>query len=145
MRKIKAVIDTNVLVSGIISPKGAPRKILNLARKEVFKVVTSVSINHEVLNVLHRNYIYIKYNLNEEIIDDISAFLYEGTILTEDLYMVSKVRKDPEDNKFIACAVEGDADYIVSGDEHLLDLKHFKSIQIVDARVFLKILGTLGK
>ena len=145
MQKIKAVIDTNVLVSGIISPKGAPRKILNLARKEVFKVVTSVSINHEVLNVMHRNYIYMKYNLNEEIIDDISAFLYEGTILTEYLYMVSKVRKDPEDNKFIACAVEGDADYIVSGDEHLLDLKHYKSIQIVDARAFLKILGASEK
>lgn len=145
MRRIRAVIDTNVLVSGIISPKGAPRKILNLARKKVFKVVTSVSINHEILNVLHRNYIYIKYNLNEEIVDNISAFLYEGTILTEDLYMVSKVRKDPEDNKFIACAIEGDADYIVSGDEHLLDLKHYKSIQILDARAFLKILGAPEK
>ncbi|MBI4383753.1 MAG: PIN domain-containing protein [Nitrospinae bacterium] len=41
MRKIRAVIDTNVLVSGIISPKGAPRKILILARKGVFKVVSS--------------------------------------------------------------------------------------------------------
>ncbi len=65
--------------------------------------------------------------------------------MTEYLYMVSKVRKDPEDNKFIACAVEGDADYIVSGDEHLLDLKHYKSIQIVDARAFLKILGASEK
>ncbi|MGC2061436.1 MAG: putative toxin-antitoxin system toxin component, PIN family [Thermodesulfovibrionales bacterium] len=141
MGKIRAVIDTNVFVSGIISPKGAPRKILDLAKKEIFKVVSSASINHEILNVLHRDYIYTKYNLTEEIIDDISAFLYEGTILTEDLYVISKVKKDPEDNKFIACALEGEADYIISGDDHLLSLKHNKGIQIVDARDFLKVLG----
>ena len=141
MRKIRAIIDTNVLVSGIISPKGAPRKILDLARKEIFEVVSSVSINHEILNVLHRDYIYTKYNLAEKIIDDISAFLYEGSILTEDRYAVSKVKKDPEDNKFIACALEGEADYIISGDDHLLRLKHYRGVQIVDAQDFLKVLG----
>jgi uncharacterized protein len=141
VRKIRAVIDTNVLVSGIISPKGAPRKILDLAMKEIFEVVSSVSINHEILNVLHRDYIYTKYNLAEKIIDDISAFLYEGSLLTEDRYAVSKVKKDPEDNKFIACALEGEADYIISGDDHLLRLKHYRGVQIVDARDFLKVLG----
>ncbi|MDA8325872.1 MAG: putative toxin-antitoxin system toxin component, PIN family [Nitrospiraceae bacterium] len=140
MQKIRAVVDTNVLVSGIISPKGAPRKLLELARKEIFKVVSSASINHEILNVLHREYIYIKYRLTEDIIDDISRFLYEGTILTEDRYSISKVRKDPEDNKFISCAIEGEAGYIVSGDDHLLGLKHYKGIQIMDARGFLRIL-----
>lgn len=145
MLKIRAVIDANILVSGIISPKGAPRKILNLARKGVFKAVTSISINHETLNVLHRAYIYTKYNLTEEIIDDISAFLYEGAVLTEDQYTVARVRKDPGDNKFIACALEGEADYIVSGDAHLLSLKHYRGIQIVDARGFLKILGKQGE
>lgn len=140
MQRIRAVVDTNVLVSGIISPKGTPRKILDLARKGIFRVVSSLAINHEILNVLHRDYIYVKYNLNEEVIDDISAFLYEGTVLTEDQYAVSKIKKDPEDNKFIACALEGEADYIVSGDDHLLALKHYKDIQIVDSREFLKVI-----
>ena len=63
MQKINAVIDTNTFVSGIISPKGSPIKILELARKEIFKVVTSVSINREILEVLHRDYIYVKYGL----------------------------------------------------------------------------------
>lgn len=141
MQKIRAVIDTNILISGIISPKGAPRKTVDLAKKEVFKAVTSISINHEILSVLHRPHIYMKYNLNEEAIDGISAFLYEGTILTEDRYAVSKIKNDPEDNKFIACALEGEADYIVSGDEHLLRLKHYEGIQIVDVHGFLKVLG----
>ena len=144
MPKIRAVIDTNILVSGVISPKGAPRKILDLAKNEVFKVVTSVSINHEILNVLHREYIYNKYSLTEEIIDDISVFLYMGTLLTEDQYAIAKVKKDPEDNKFVACALEGDADYIVSGDDHLLSLKHYQGIQIVNANGFLKIMAALG-
>jgi hypothetical protein len=137
VRKIRAVLDTNVLVSGIISASGAPRKILDLARKEAFRVVSSLSINHEVLDVLHRDYIYSKYRLTEETIDDIAAFLYEGTFLTEDQYKVTKVRKDPDDNKFLACAIEGEADCIVSGDDHLLSLKQYKGIRIVDACGFL--------
>ena len=141
MRKIRAVIDTNVLVSGIISSKGAPRKILDFARKDVFKIVSSGSINHEILDVLHRDHIYAKYHLTEEVIDGISALLYEGTILTGDRYTVAKIKKDPDDDKFLACALEGEADYIVSGDDHLLGLKHYKGIQIVTARDFLRILG----
>lgn len=140
VRKNKAVIDTNILVSGIISPKGSPRKLLESARREIFRVVTSPSINHEILEVLHRDYIYLHYGLSENIIDDIALFLYEGTLLTEDVYNFSPVKKDPSDNKFINCAVEGEADYIVSGDEHLLSLKHYKEIQIISAADFLKIL-----
>jgi putative PIN family toxin of toxin-antitoxin system len=55
VQKFKAVIDTNTFVSGIISPKGSPRKILELAKKEVFKVVTSASIIREILEVLIKN------------------------------------------------------------------------------------------
>lgn len=135
----RIVIDTNVFVSGTISPKGAPRKVLDLARKGAFKVVTSLSINREILEVLHREHIYTKYGLTETVIDDIAAFLYEGAVLTEDSYEVSRVKKDVDDNKFIACAMEGDAAYIVSGDDHLLDIKYYRGIQIVDAKRFLKI------
>lgn len=145
MQKINAVIDTNTFVSGVISSKGSPRKVLELARKEVFKVVTSVSINREILEVLHRDYIYVKYSLNEDIIDDIAIFLYEGTILTDDTFKFSVIKKDPADNKFISCAIEGEADYIISGDEHLLNLKHYKGIQIVNAFSFLKILEKILK
>ena len=60
MGKIKAVIDTNIFVSGTISPKGPSRRILELAQEEVFKAVTSVSINKEILSVIHREHIYIK-------------------------------------------------------------------------------------
>lgn len=145
VQKIKAVIDTNVFVSGVISPRGAPREILELAKRGSFKVIISIPIIREILQVLHRDYIYTKYNLNEEIIDDIAAFLFEGTILTEDAMEVSEIKQDPEDNKFLACALEGEADYIVSGDDHLLKLKHYKGIQIVTARSFFEIIKNYQK
>jgi len=77
--------------------------------------------------------------------DDIAAFLYEGTILTEDSYKVSRITEDPSDNEFLGCAIEGEADYILSGDEHLLALKNYRGIQIVNADSFLKILERLSK
>ncbi|HYA88693.1 MAG TPA: putative toxin-antitoxin system toxin component, PIN family [Nitrospirota bacterium] len=135
----RIVIDTNVFVSGTISPKGAPRKVLELATRGAFKVVSSLSINREILEVLHREHIYVKYGLNEKLIDDIATFLYEGTVLVEDTYTVLRVRQDADDNKFISCALEGEAAYIVSGDEHLLSIKHYRGVQIVDAKSFVKI------
>jgi len=51
------------------------------------------------------------------------------------------VKKDVADNKFVGCALEGDAVYIVSGDDHLLSIKHYRGIQIVDANSFLRIIA----
>jgi predicted nucleic acid-binding protein len=59
-------------------------------------------------------------------------------IVTTDLYQTDRIKADPTDNKFLACALEAKADYIVSGDNHLLSLKHFHGIQIVDAKTFIK-------
>ena len=65
--------------------------------------------------------------------------------MTEDSIKVSEIKQDPEDNKFLACALEGEAAYIVSGDNHLLKLKHYKGIQIVTARSFLEIIKNYHK
>jgi hypothetical protein len=147
LRKIRAVIDTNIFVSGAISPKGSPRRILEIAERKVSETVTSPLINQEILSVLHRENTYAKYGINEDIVDGIASFLYEGTILTQGFCQVTRIKQDPEDNKFIGCAVEGEADYIVSGDRHLLSLKSYKGIQILNADSFLRVLvkKTKGK
>ena len=59
-------------------------------------------------------------------------------MVTQDLYQTDKILSDPDDNKFLGCALEIKADYIVSGDNHLLSLKHFHGIQIVDAASFIR-------
>ncbi len=48
-----------------------------------------------------------------------------------------RITIDPTDNKFLACALEAKADFIVSGDHHLLELKHYQGIQIVNAKIFV--------
>ena len=58
--------------------------------------------------------------------------------VTKDLYSTDKIIVDPDDNKFLACALEAKADFIVSGDNHLLEIKHYHGIQIVDAKSFIK-------
>ncbi len=138
--KIKAVIDTNILISGTISPNGAPRKIIEAARDLTFKLVTTLDINEEVLDVLHRPKIYDKYHLNEKIVDDISSLLYEGADLVEGNLKTNPISADPDDDKFIIAAIESNSHYIVSGDKHLLVLKNYLGIEIVTANDFLDIL-----
>lgn len=139
---IKAVVDTNIIVSGIISPKGGQRKIIEAAKNREFELITSEPINTEILAVLHRPYIYEKYHLTEQIIDDICALLYEGSIFVEGLVTIKPHAPDPDDDKFLAAALEGAAEYVVSGDPHLLNLGYFHQIEIVTAQKFLEILTT---
>jgi len=138
--RIKAVIDTNILISGIISPNGAPRKIIEAAHKLTFTLVTSHDINAEVLSVLHRPKIYNKYHLSEKIVDNISALLFEGSELVEGSLKTKPISADPDDDKFLHAAMESNSHYIVSGDKHLLVLKSYHGIEIVTANDFLKIL-----
>ena len=53
--------------------------------------------------------------------------------------MVDIIKDDPSDNKYLACASEGEADYIVSGDHHLLDIKIYEGIEILKVKAFLNI------
>jgi predicted nucleic acid-binding protein len=56
----------------------------------------------------------------------------------QDLYKTDRVAADPDDNKFLGCALEAKAQYIVSGDNHLLSLKHFHGVQVVDTATFVR-------
>lgn len=145
MEEIRAVIDTNIFVSGIISPHGIPRKIVEAMRNKYFILVTSEKINEEILEVVHRDYIYKSYGLTEKIVDEIAFLIYEESELVEGLYEITKgIIKDFEDDKFLACALEGKVNYIVSGDKHLCNLKFYHGIQIVNARQFIEIIRQKG-
>jgi predicted nucleic acid-binding protein len=59
-------------------------------------------------------------------------------IISKDIYQTYKIADDPTDNKFLACALDKKADYIVSRDPHLRNLKHYHGIQIVDISTFIE-------
>ena len=64
--------------------------------------------------------------------------IFRKAIISKDIYRTDKIVDDPTDNKFLACALEKKADYIVSRDLHLRNLKHFRGIQIIDATTFIE-------
>jgi len=137
---LRAVIDTNILVSGFISPLSYPREIENRWRKEQFALVTSPRIIDEINRVLYLPRIQQKYKLSES---DIRAFIlainYKASC-TAGRLILSGVAPDPGDDKIISCAVEAQADFIVTGDKKFQRLEKYQGIRIINAESFIKIL-----
>lgn len=137
---IRAVLDTNVLVSGIISESGPPRQIALLWQRRRFVLLTSEAIIAEVTRVLHYPRIQRRYRLTESDIHAVVDSLTQDAIVTEGLYQVQR-SQDPDDDMFLACALEGRADFLVTGDPHLAAIKHYHGVQIVSPRQFLAKIG----
>lgn len=137
--QIRAVIDTNLFVSGLFADRGSAYQLQELWVKGAFELAVSEGILREVRRTLTKPSVGKKLRLKKEGIKGIIDLIKEKAVLvTEDLYKTDKIKKDYSDNKFLACGLEAKADYIVSGDNHLLEIKHFHGIQIVDANTFVK-------
>jgi hypothetical protein len=140
---IRAVVDTNVMVSAVISEHGVPRRILLAWQNEKFSMLTSARIIAEVSRVLRHPRIRETYHLTEDDIERVQQMLETDAVVLADLYEINR-SPDPEDDVFLACAVEGQADYLVSGDDDLLQLKFYQGVQVVSPAVFSAILERLG-
>ncbi len=137
---LRAVVDTNILVSGFISPLSYPREIEKRWRKEEFELITSPQIIDETKRVLYLPRIKQKYSLSEsEIRAFILAITYKASC-TAGKIILSGVAPDPGDDKIISCAVEAQADFIVTGDKNFLRLEEYQKIRIVNAKSFINIL-----
>ena len=138
-RRIRAVIDTNLFISGLFAEHGSTAQLQELWVTGAFDLVVSENILKEINTTLLKPFIRKKLRLsrNDEklIIDLIKE---KASVVTADLYETDRIETDPSDNKFLACALEGKADYIVSGDKHLLELKYFHGVQVVDAKTFVR-------
>jgi putative PIN family toxin of toxin-antitoxin system len=135
---IKATLDTNVIVSALIKPNGKPAQILDQRAK--FELVLSDAILQEADTALHRKHIQKKYSPSSDSIEKLFATLREFSTMVHVQHVENIVPNDPPDNLVLACAVEGKADYLVSGDLHLLDLEQHRGIKIATPAQFLEIL-----
>jgi putative PIN family toxin of toxin-antitoxin system len=133
----KVVPDTNVLVSALIKKEGKPAQILR--HLDELELVTAEEILAELEEVLHRPHIQRKYQLTDEDIHEYLARLRAASTIVP-LHTTVDAVVDPDDNKFVACALDGGAGYIVSGDPHLLDLQEYQRIRILTPAVFLTLL-----
>lgn len=137
---LSAVLDTNVIVSGIISSAGAPFEVLTIWRDRRWNLVTSPGILREVERVLTLPKITRRYAItSQDATDAIRLLKARATIATGTL-RIPRTARDPEDDHILACAIEGHADYLVTGDQDLLALERFQGIPIISPRAFTAIL-----
>jgi uncharacterized protein len=129
---IRVVLDTNVLVSAIISD-GQSRKLLKKAITNQFLLVTSDLILTELVNVLRRP----KFKTSEDEIHQTILALIRTADVVNVKSKIKAVKKDPKDDMIIETATDGKADLIVSGDVHLLALKNFREIKIIAVQEML--------
>ena len=137
---LKAVIDTNQFVSGLINHHGSSFQLLEAWRSQDFILITADEIILEMRRVLHYPRIMRKYHLSAQDVDTFVHTVEHNAIVLSHLPILKVIKDDPDDDKILACAVTAEADYIVSGDSHLLDLQFFKNIPIITVKEFLKLL-----
>jgi putative PIN family toxin of toxin-antitoxin system len=130
---MKVVIDTNIFVSSFFG--GNPRKIIDLWRDGDINLCLSKDILEEYVNVLQR------VGLEEETeIEELLSLFAKGVniIFTTRTPQIRVVKDDPDDDKFIECAVALKAEAIITGDKALTAMGEYMGIKILTAQQFLK-------
>ena len=132
--KPRLVMDTNVLVSGIFFPRGNEAQILGYAIEGRATLLASLDTLEELREVLARS----KFNLTQpEALALFQTVLSICEIILNPGKAEAKCR-DPDDQKFIDCAVAGNADYLISGDPDLLVMERVGRTQILTGSRFVK-------
>ncbi|MGA2937522.1 MAG: putative toxin-antitoxin system toxin component, PIN family [Syntrophobacteraceae bacterium] len=144
---IRVVLDTNILVSAILSPRGLAARILGYEREDKIELAFSPDTTKEIFLVLRSSKIKALLKKRAVSLQKVESFLktlMKSSVRTAGSVEVARIKDDPSDNMFLACALEAEADFIVSDDVHLNKLKAFHGIQIVDTLIFLKVMGQMG-
>lgn len=139
---IRVVVDTNILISALISKKPSPPfQIYQLIKSGNFLLITSSTILEELEDVITREEIVKLHQRTSGQIKEILEEIIETSYIIPGLVNVEVVKEDPDDDKFIAAAIEGRADYIITGDKPLLNIKEYHGIKIISPREFVKSLN----
>lgn len=134
---IRAVVDTNVVLSGFLSHKGHPSKIIDAWARKVFVPIISPPLKKEYLAVL--KYDRIQIHLGSRLKE---TFKILRSLLKIAEMVHPKVTiplfKDPYDDILIEAAISGEADFIVSGDKGVLEIRQYKTVKILTALEFIE-------
>lgn len=142
---LRVVLDTNLYISSLLVGNGLPAQALNAWRSHRFTLIVSSSILSEVLATFEYPRIRRKYDVTDEDIDELVILLTRDAVFVPGASDVSDAALDDLDDEIVlACAVDGAADFVVSGDRHLLSKGMYRGIPIVTVRQFLELLETSG-
>lgn len=134
----RVVLDTNLLVSYLLTAGTTLSQIIDAWEAERVVVLTSPPVLDELIEVLDRP--RLRQNLSRDPRVLVELLLTEA-VITPGQLTVSGVCRDPKDDKFLACALEGGANYIVTGDADLLVLQTYHGARIVRPAEFVELLA----
>ena len=129
------VVDTNIVISALLFG-GPPGELATLWRAGELDPIFSKEILNEYIKVLA----YPKFSLSESEIDFLlkrELLPYFRVVDTSKIQLKNIITADPDDDKFIICALADECDLIISGDKHLLDLGSYRNIEIITPAAFL--------
>jgi uncharacterized protein len=133
--KARVVLDTNVYISALLWT-GISHRLLHLAEVGDLTLVTTPGIMEELREVLSRPKFRLRIRTLQSSVAELVEALLSIVEVVQDLPIEPVVKRDPDDDKILACAAIAQADWIVSGDDHLLSLKRYKEIPIVTPSQF---------
>lgn len=135
---LRVVIDPGVLIAALISPKGAPRALLQAWIEGAFELIVSSKLLSELERVLKREKFRSYVGLRE--VSQYLGLLRRFATISPDVELAQRLSPDPEDDYLLALAASQSASCVVSGDTHLTDLKQ-TPIPVLTPRAFLQELG----
>jgi len=134
---MRIVLDTNIIASRYVTPRGRVARIVDLWEQGAFELVTSEVILGEYARVLNYPRLRPIHRLTDAQLAEIDEGFRELTELIEPEETPAVVKEDPDDDHFLACAGSGEADCLVTGDPHLLKLGFYQEIPILSLADFL--------
>ena len=136
-RSVRVVLDTNTVVSGLLWA-GPPREVIALIEQEKIILCTSPALIAELHDVIGRPKFSSRLERVQQSPHEVAErYVEHAAIIVEPQEVPEIVTSDPDDDLVLACALSAAADYIISGDRHLLDLKNYQDIPILSAADFL--------
>jgi putative PIN family toxin of toxin-antitoxin system len=134
---MRLVLDTNVVASGLLWD-GTPARIIDAAQAGAIEIYTSRILLAELTRILKRAKFDKVIAASGVGIEGLVLGYAELALIVEPLPIPPTIIADPDDDHVLACALAAQADLIVSGDKHLLDLEIFQDIEIISASKFME-------
>lgn len=138
---MRVVLDTNVVVSGFLWD-GISRQLLQVARKKRLQLYTSTTLLLELTDILGRSKFSRKLAAAQLSVDQLVEHYSLLATVVHPAAITPTILKDPDDDHVLACALTAKAKLIVSGDQHLLDLKEYQGIFIVTVAEAVRNIGS---
>lgn len=137
---MRLVLDTNIVASRHISPVGAPARLIDRWEQGEFEIVVSLTILDEYRRALGYERVRSRHGMTNEQIELVIDLFHDRGFVVAPQPLNAPASVDPDDDEILACAVAGNADYIVTGDRDLLRLGEYAGVQIVTPADMLAIL-----